>query len=313
MSISVFQITAWSKTTHDLLHRLWLEGECPGIGLVSGYDHPEHALHNTVPFYHDDAPTASQAPVSENQPQTAPSADNAEQSQRTPQSQTAPQPEMALWSEITRETPSEGRLSQQVTFYAEPSKFLPFLMARFRALGGQVAIVTVTSLDQLAEYDVIINCTGLGAQSLFGDDTLCPIRGQLVRVRAPFVNTFLASGEFYIVPNDDVTILGGTRQVGDWRREPDPSDTARIINGCCHLVTALRTAPVVDVWAGLRPFRPAGVRLELERHLVAGRWRPVVHNYGHGGAGVTLFWGCALEVAALVRQQLQTFRADSKL
>lgn len=40
---------------------------------------------------------------------------------------------------------------------------------------------------------------------------------------------------------------------------------------------------------GLRPFRPQGFRLEAE--VIEGR--TVVHNYGHGGCGVTLSWGCA--------------------
>jgi D-amino-acid oxidase len=53
----------------------------------------------------------------------------------------------------------------------------------------------------------------------------------------------------------------------------------------------VRDAPVVSVAVGLRPARPS-VRLEAE-----GR---VVHCYGHGGAGVTLAWGCAVEVAALL-------------
>ena len=300
-----FQILLWGRETHDLLHRLWLEGDCPGVGLLSGRDHPEsRPSHTAVPFYHDDAPPA--APADE-QPQlsTAPSARHAERAQMAPPAEVAPR------SPISRE--SAGRLSQQVTFYAEPSKLLAFLLARFRALGGRVVVSTVTSLDQLAECDVIVNCSGLGARSLVGDDTLCPIRGQLVRVRAPFVKSFLASGDFYIVPNDDVIVLGGTRQVGDWRRAPDPADTARIVDGCCRLVAALRTAPVEAVWAGLRPYRPGGVRLESERRLVAGRWRPVVHNYGHGGAGVTLFWGCALGAAALVQEEIQALRVSSKL
>jgi len=39
------------------------------------------------------------------------------------------------------------------------------------------------------------------------------------------------------------------------------------------------------------------VRLKREE---MGDGRVVIHNYGHGGAGVTLSWGCATEVAALL-------------
>jgi len=45
----------------------------------------------------------------------------------------------------------------------------------------------------------------------------------------------------------------------------------------------------------LRPFRPAGPRLEVER---LGEQR-IVHNYGHGGSGWSLSWGCAAEAAGL--------------
>ncbi|HMC79917.1 MAG TPA: FAD-dependent oxidoreductase, partial [Acidimicrobiia bacterium] len=46
---------------------------------------------------------------------------------------------------------------------------------------------------------------------------------------------------------------------------------------------------------GLRPFRRDSVRLEREPGA------RVIHNYGHGGSGVTLSWGCAEEVSALVK------------
>jgi D-amino-acid oxidase len=39
------------------------------------------------------------------------------------------------------------------------------------------------------------------------------------------------------------------------------------------------------------------VRLEREEH---GDGTPLVHCYGHGGAGVTLSWGCAADVVALI-------------
>jgi D-amino-acid oxidase len=50
---------------------------------------------------------------------------------------------------------------------------------------------------------------------------------------------------------------------------------------------------------GLRPVRPS-VRLEAE---ALGGGRRLLHNYGHGGAGVTLSWGCALDVTAEVLGQ----------
>lgn len=50
------------------------------------------------------------------------------------------------------------------------------------------------------------------------------------------------------------------------------------------------------------------MRLELEDvQLKSGGSKPslpVVHNYGHGGAGLTLAWGCAGDVAQLVQQAL---------
>jgi len=54
------------------------------------------------------------------------------------------------------------------------------------------------------------------------------------------------------------------------------------------------------VSVGLRPSRKE-VRLEIES-LSSGRW--AIHNYGHGGAGVTLSWGCADEVTRIVSSKM---------
>lgn len=59
----------------------------------------------------------------------------------------------------------------------------------------------------------------------------------------------------------------------------------------------LSDAMVAAMRAGIRPYRSGRVRVEFERrdNLL------VIHNYGHGGAGVTLSWGCAAEALRLVR------------
>ena len=95
----------------------------------------------------------------------------------------------------------------------------------------------------------------------------------------------------YVVPRENDVVLGGTADEGAEDRTPDPATTDAIRARCAALVPALATRRWSTSPSGLRPARPA-VRLEAE-----GR---VVHCYGHGGAGVTLAWGCAGEVAALL-------------
>lgn len=48
---------------------------------------------------------------------------------------------------------------------------------------------------------------------------------------------------------------------------------------------------IKDHIAGVRPYRRNGIRLEVERWTEQNKL--IVHNYGHGGAGITLSWGSA--------------------
>jgi len=58
---------------------------------------------------------------------------------------------------------------------------------------------------------------------------------------------------------------------------------------------------VTPLAAGCRPWRKGTYRLEAEPHAVSGK--TIIHNYGHGGAGVTMSWGCACEVVDIVRRR----------
>jgi D-amino-acid oxidase len=98
----------------------------------------------------------------------------------------------------------------------------------------------------------------------------------------------------YVVPRERDVVLGGTAQEGDEDLRADPATAEAILSRCAAAVPALRGARVTGGRVGLRPVRPA-VRLESEDRT-GGR---IVHCYGHGGAGVTLAWGCAEEVVAL--------------
>jgi D-amino-acid oxidase len=97
-------------------------------------------------------------------------------------------------------------------------------------------------------------------------------------------------GPTYVIPRTHDVVLGGTDHVGEWDRSPSPEVAADIVRRAGALVPEVAGARVLRHKVGLRPARPE-VRLE--------RIGDVIHCYGHGGAGVTLSWGCADEVVGL--------------
>ena len=184
---------------------------------------------------------------------------------------------------------------------ADMAVYLPWLEHRLLSRGATLEVRRAASLaEAAAEAPLVVDCTGLGARELAGDESLYPVRGQIVRVENPGLTRFWLDDEnpaglTYIIPRFTDCVLGGTSEKGRWETEPDPEVAAAIVERCAALEPALANARVLSHRVGLRPGRPE-VRLEAE--TLAGGAR-CIHCYGHGGAGVTLAWGCADEVAAL--------------
>ncbi|MGY1730523.1 FAD-dependent oxidoreductase [Geodermatophilus sp. SYSU D01045] len=181
----------------------------------------------------------------------------------------------------------------------DTGSYLPWLAAACGAAGVTTVPGRVGSLDDVPG-DVVVVAAGLASGPLLGDDSGVPVQGQVVRLADPGVPEWLLdedgpAGLTYVVPRGRDVVVGGTAVEGATGRDPDPAVEAAILERACALVPALRGQPVLSRAVGLRPGRPT-VRLEL---LDVGE-RPVVACYGHGGAGVTLSWGCAAEVAAEV-------------
>uniref|UniRef100_A0A336MZ36 CSON010064 protein n=1 Tax=Culicoides sonorensis TaxID=179676 RepID=A0A336MZ36_CULSO len=200
--------------------------------------------------------------------------------------------------------------AQFVTFTAEPTQLLPYLYKRFEQAGGRFIRRKVFKLDELTKenYDLIINCTGLGSKYLVNDSNVKPIRGQVARVSAPWqFQAILDDSDDgnYVIPNQNSCIVGGTHQTDDFNVMPCPKDREFIFVGCAKMVKSIKNAPVLREWVGLRPGRTT-VRIEFEDYETEnGEKIAVIQNYGHGGAGVTLCWGCATDVVKLASQKLE--------
>ena len=175
--------------------------------------------------------------------------------------------------------------------------YLGYLAARFRKAGGEIhADVRFEKLEDVdRKFDLVINCAGIGARELVRDADLEPHRGQVAIVpKVDGLSCAIVCDDaplMYAIPRTNDCVFGGTNDVSD-NLVADPATTSRIIAEASRVLN-IDKPPVLAERVGLRPFRRSGVRLERDQ-LSDGR--TAIHNYGHGGAGFTLSWGCAREV-----------------
>lgn len=119
------------------------------------------------------------------------------------------------------------------TMLIEPNRYLPAMLEDFRIAGGQIKVQEIRDLAELQSLRerVIVNCTGLGAKALFGDEELTPVKGQLtILLPQPEIDYCTLPPEaLYMFPRSDGILLGGTHDVGVWSLDPDLEAKQRII------------------------------------------------------------------------------------
>lgn len=183
----------------------------------------------------------------------------------------------------------------------------------------------------------IVNATGLASAELAGDGSCYPIRGGLVRVvndgrDFPKVDAALTVSAnaahspneiVFLVPrNDDVLLVGGITEPSEHQLDLtlDSPIIQRMRARCEAFLPDLKHArldPDYPLAQGLRPFRGGNVRVERELRMRRGgandkgddastatQTSRIIHSYGHGGAGWSLAFGCAGDVALLVEEAL---------
>ena len=185
--------------------------------------------------------------------------------------------------------------------FADMPRYLRYLLSRLELADGRVELHPVASLSEAAALaPFVVNCTGVWARDLVPDPQVRPVKGQHVIVENPGLDTFLFEGSessswVGFFPYEDHVVLGGVAIEDDWDLTADPGLCEQILTRCIAVEPRLADAKVLGTLVGLRPVRPS-VRLE-EQPLGSGR---CIHCYGHGGAGVSLSWGCAREVTAMI-------------
>jgi D-amino-acid oxidase len=177
--------------------------------------------------------------------------------------------------------------------------YLDYLARRFCKAGGEIrqnkCFAKLEDVDR--SFNLVVNCAGIGARELVQDSDLEPHRGQVAivqKIKLPYAVVCDDSPLTYAIPRTNDCVLGGTNDLSD-NRTIDPTATARIVTECSRILD-LDKPDVVAERVGLRPFRRSGIRVERAQ-LRDGR--VAIHDYGHGGSGFTVSWGCAEAVARI--------------
>ena len=176
--------------------------------------------------------------------------------------------------------------------------YLDYLIDRFQKSAGKIKANTRCEKLEDLECDLVVNCAGIGARELARDVDLEPHRGQVAIV--PKIGNLTCAivcddaPLMYVIPRTNDCVFGGTNDVSN-NVNPEPETTKAIVAECSRVLN-IDKPRILRERVGLRPFRKSGVRLEKEK-LRDGR--SVIHNYGHGGSGFTLSWGCAQDVFEL--------------
>lgn len=178
----------------------------------------------------------------------------------------------------------------------EMPKYLTWLKEKFFEKNGVLETAKINSFNELTiKYDFIINCTGLGSIDLCSDQELYAVKGQLIEVSNPGIKDFFAErGDgkelFYWMPQGKKIVIGGTAEDKFNDRFVDNEQTRRMFDQAKRIEKKFIRSDFISERVGFRPCRDS-IRFEFDTSF-----KNVFHNYGHGGSGVSLSWGCAQNV-----------------
>jgi D-amino-acid oxidase len=184
--------------------------------------------------------------------------------------------------------------------------YLSWLEGEVTKKGVSINQAELATLADISDPGLaLVNCCGIGARELVGDKDFVPYKGQYFVLcgddgapRSYIGDDDHPAGMAYVVPRAGQVAVGGSAEPGCESTSSDIRwEDVRARAGLYVPWIAAHSGEVGEPIVGIRPVRRTGVRLEVDRTLIRN---PVIHNYGHGGSGFSLSWGCANRVLELV-------------
>jgi len=208
-------------------------------------------------------------------------------------------------------------------------RMLETMLEEVKSKGADVNVETGMEYESLEEIvddakglgcDAVVNCTGLGAKELCNDQELVGARGILLhynrqdcvrrediafREDGKDTNILVEDGPWgseempcYMITRGNTVAVGGSYLEGDTERDIRDDERVKLLENARLMgIDTERTSPVGD-WTGFRPFRPMS-RLEVDTKF-SNEGIQMVHSYGYGGSGWTVYVGCAKEATRLL-------------
>jgi D-amino-acid oxidase len=133
-------------------------------------------------------------------------------------------PELRDLSPFEHPFPDYKFVRQFDTMIVEPPIYLGAMLHEIRIAGARVKVMEIRDRGEIQKLPekLVFNCTGLGAKTLFADDELTPLKGQLtILLPQPEVQYTISRGDLYMFPRTDGILLGGTHEMGVWSLDPN--------------------------------------------------------------------------------------------
>lgn len=191
---------------------------------------------------------------------------------------------------------------------ADMYKYLTWLEKNVISNGVHIINERIDNFNRFEkDFDLVVNCSGFGARELVNDLDFEVYKGQYYVIKATSTSpkNYIGDddhpgGMAYMIPRANEIMIGGCAEKNIENLEltltwPEVINRAGLyVPWLKQHLNAIESGHTV---VGIRPCRTSGVRLELDTNIAK---IPVIHNYGHGGSGFSLSWGCAEAVKGII-------------